>query len=66
MIVEQSRQKCAHKPCSCDVQAGKAYCSPACEDAATAHMAQGDIRTCGCGHDACANAAQHDRRAVAA
>jgi hypothetical protein len=29
-------------------------------------MAQGDIRTCGCGHDACANAAQHDRPAVAA
>lgn len=53
MIVDQSNQKCAHSSCSCQVPAGKAYCSEACEQAAAAPASMGSGAACSCGHATC-------------
>lgn len=51
MIVDQPAKKCSHNPCTCEVPAGKAYCSAACEQAATSSMPSDS--ECACGHASC-------------
>jgi hypothetical protein len=41
--------KCAHIPCSCDVEPGQEYCGDACRDAGSEDV---EI-ACQCSHDAC-------------
>ncbi len=53
MIVDQSEKKCSHSACSCDVPAGKAYCSSACEQAAAASGSMESGAACPCGHADC-------------
>ncbi|HEY7141470.1 MAG TPA: hypothetical protein VIE44_15305 [Methylomirabilota bacterium] len=39
--------KCRHTECQCQVEAGRQFCSPQCEEL------QGRYEPCGCAHAAC-------------
>jgi len=51
MIVEQSKRKCAHEGCTCEVYTGQTYCGPHCAAAADADVPSD--QPCGCGHEHC-------------
>jgi hypothetical protein len=53
MIVEQTKQKCAHEGCVCEVHSSQSYCSPYCATAAAEHEVTHEHGPCECGHAAC-------------
>jgi hypothetical protein len=53
MNVEQTKQKCAHEGCVCEVQTSHSYCSPYCATAAAEHEVTHEHGPCECGHAAC-------------
>ena len=61
MIIDQAEQKCSHKPCSCMVEPGRAYCGAYCEAAASMPAPVGE-ESCGCRHLSCANTTQPKRQ----
>jgi hypothetical protein len=52
MANSERGNQCMHDGCSCDVQEGQTYCSPACERADNETQATSAGR-CSCGHPGC-------------
>ena len=53
MIVEKTKQKCAHEGCVCEVHTSQSYCNPYCATASAEHEVTHEQGPCECGHAAC-------------